>query len=200
MRDLSKRCALAERLRWLIDGQITNDAFDDFLVDEGCLGSADRTIDEIAWWAWTLYSDTHTYRLRGQAAVDSDTRAATARAILLLRSGTDYDWPTLQEPFWVFMLRAAAASWWLPTAAWTLFALFNYGVRFRSVPLGPFLLLGSAFIALGCRTGGEIAKRKMQPLNESFAASGDLTCWPFLSSVQLTEGESRGYLLSAGPD
>lgn len=200
MRDLVKRRALAERIRWLIDGQITNDAFDDFLVDEGCLGSADRTIDEIAWWAWTLYSDTRTYRLRGQAAVDSDTHAAAARAILLLRSGADYEWPTLQEPFWVFMLRGASASWWLPTAAWTLFALYNYGVRIGSVPIGPFLLLGSAFVVLGCRGAGEVAKRKMQPLRDSFAAAGDEALWPFLSSDRLDEVASRGYLLSAGPD
>lgn len=199
MQDLTKRRGLAERIRLLIDGQITNDAFDDFLVEEGCLGSPDRTIDEIAWWAWTLYSDTRTYRLRGQAAVDRDTHAAAARAILLLRSGTDYEWPSLQEPFWAFLLRWAAASWWLPTAAWTLFALYNYGVRVRSVPIGPFLLLGSAFVALGCRAAGEVAKKKMQPLRESFAAAGDEAAWPFLSRAQLEEAANSGHLLNAGP-
>lgn len=197
MRDLAKRRALAERIRWLIGGRITNDAFENFLYDEGCFGSEDRTIDEIAWWAWSLYSDTSTYRLVGKRSVDRETRDAAIRAIVLLRGGQDYPWPTLQEPFLVFTMRAASQNWWLPTAAFASLALYNYGATLGGVMLGPLLMVGVVLVGLVCRAGGSMADRLMRPRREAFEASGDTDCWPFLSREDLLEGARRGHLLDA---
>ena len=197
MRDLAKRRALAEQVRWLIGGRITNDAFENFLYDEGCFGSEDRTVDEIAWWAWSLYSDARTYRLMGKHAVDRTTRNRAIRAIVLLRSGQDYRWPTIQEPYAVFMLRALSDNWWLPTTGAAMLALYNYGATLGGVMLGPLLMVGVVLVGLVCRAGGSMADRLMRPQREAFEASGDADCWPFLSREDLQEGARRGYLLDA---
>lgn len=196
MRDLAKRRALAERLRWLVGGRITNDAFEDFLYDEGCFGSADRTIDEITWWAWTLYSDTRTYRLVGAQRVGRQTRDAAVRAIVLLRGGQDYRWPTLQEPFVVFTLRALAHNWWLPTAALLACALYNYGLTIRGIMLGPLLLIGVMALGSGFRACGSVADRLMRPRREAFLAAGDKECWPFLSREEVHAAANQGHLLA----
>lgn len=197
MQDLAKRRALAQQIRWLVGGRISNDAFEDFLYDEGCFGSEDRTVDEIAWWAWSLYSDTRTYRLVGKHAVDRETRNRAVRAIVLLRCGQDYEWPTIQEPYVVFMLRAASHNWWLPTVASAMLALYNYGATIGGVMLGPLLLVGVVLVGLTCRAGGAIAEQRMLPLRDAFEAAGDTDCWPFLSREELREGTQRGHLLDA---
>ena len=196
MQDLARRRALAEQLRWFIGGRITNDAFEDFLYDQGCFGSEDRTIDEITWWAWTLYSDNRTYRLIGKRAVDRETRDAAVRAIVLLRGGQDYRWPSLQEPFLVFTLRALSYNWWLPAAALLACALYNYGVTIRGIMLGPLFLIGVMALSSGFRACGLIASRLMRPRLEAFDAAGDKECWPFLSREELLEGAQRGHLLA----
>lgn len=159
VRDLKLRRELAQQLRWLVGGRITNDAFDDFLYERGCLGSDDRTVDELAWWGWTLYSDTHTYRLTGKHTVGEDLRLSAVRAVVFLRSNTDYEWPSLQEPFGIACLRAASENWWALTAIALLIALWNYSMTFAGIMVGPLALVAVALLGVACRYGGDIARR-----------------------------------------
>lgn len=196
MHDSSLRAELAENLGALLDGDISNDEFDNFLADEGCLGCSDRAVDEIAWWAWTLYSDTHEHHLTGRNLLDEETYQAGARAILFLQSELPYAWPSLQEPYSVFLLRALEHNWWLPTTGCLLLSLYNYGFQAGGITVGPLLLLATTFLAIGCRSAGRLADSLMSQPTKAFDAAGNVSCWPFLNQSQLQAAQrSQGRYL-----
>lgn len=103
----SLRRDLAQRIRWLFGGRITNDEFDDF-ADDRCFDSGDRAVAQIAAWAWSHYSDTHTYRLRGRNAPSPESRRQAIRACVFLRTDQAYVWPSRWYPCWVAPLHFAA--------------------------------------------------------------------------------------------
>jgi hypothetical protein len=91
--DRAARQQLAEGLRHLVAGQITNDEFED-RFGRPVLRSKDAVVREIFWsGAWMLYSDLEQYRLRGSRALPRSTRREIARWILFLRSDLPYSWP-----------------------------------------------------------------------------------------------------------
>jgi hypothetical protein len=89
MIDREARDNLAELLRHLVSGQITNDQFEASIPvrtkDEGCLLIIDQ--------AWLLYSDFYHHKLTGRHAIKSDTRRDIARWIDFLHSDLEYRWP-----------------------------------------------------------------------------------------------------------
>ncbi len=96
MIDRAARDRFAEALRHLVSGQITNDEFEDRLL----LRSNDPAVKAVFWnAAWLLYDDLKEYRLVGRYRLPRETRRATARWILFLKSDLPYEWT---RGLWLF--------------------------------------------------------------------------------------------------
>ena len=89
MVDRESRNRLAESLRHLVSGQITNDQFE----TAAWIESDDSVIDTVKWQAWLLYGDLHEHKLTGSDAVSKSDRRVVARFILFLQSDLEYEWP-----------------------------------------------------------------------------------------------------------
>lgn len=91
MIDRAARDLLAEKLRQLGSGAITNFAF-----EEGWRHSKDDpAIHQIAeCLAWPHYDDISEHRLEGDYALTDGRRKDFARAVLFLKSDYEYQWPT----------------------------------------------------------------------------------------------------------
>lgn len=89
MIDRPGREALAEQLRRLASGRITNDQFDEARLDD----SDDEALVAIGDAGWGLYHDFGTYKLRGRQALDRKALEAVARCVLFLDSDLPYEWP-----------------------------------------------------------------------------------------------------------
>jgi hypothetical protein len=88
MIDGSARKNLAERLRHLATGQITNYAFEDTAVR-----TKDLAVREIEWrLAWPHYDDMLKHKLIGEFALTDGIRRDFARAILFLKTDLEYEW------------------------------------------------------------------------------------------------------------
>jgi hypothetical protein len=88
MIDREARNKLAESIRHLVSGRITNDDFE-------CLApsrSNDKAVSEITWQVWMLYSDLRTHKLTGPDALSKADRRTVARFILFLHSALEYEW------------------------------------------------------------------------------------------------------------
>jgi hypothetical protein len=83
------RDSLAELMRHLIAGVITNDQFEGRLPE-----STDPAIFEIYWnGAWGLYDDMHEHRMTGRWYIRRGSRSDLSRAILFLKGDLRYEWP-----------------------------------------------------------------------------------------------------------
>ena len=103
MIDRPGRATLAEDLRRLASGRLTNADFDSVRLDD----SADEALVAIGAAGWSLYDDFFVYRLRGRRALKPQTLEAVARCILFLDSDLPYEWParrpTLKSLFLTFL-------------------------------------------------------------------------------------------------
>jgi hypothetical protein len=80
--DRAARDQLAVGLSSLVNGEMTNDEFDDEYYGHW-EKSDDAAVAEIARFGWSLYSsDVTTYRLRGWHAVRDEVRQGAQRALL----------------------------------------------------------------------------------------------------------------------
>ena len=95
MIDRERRDSLAELLRQLCSGRITNDQFENgasaLLTVYGTHG--DRAIKAVIKQAWYLYSDLREYRLTDKDALHRITKREVARWIVFLHSDFEYKWP-----------------------------------------------------------------------------------------------------------
>jgi hypothetical protein len=90
MIDREARDNLADRLRKLASGSITNVDFE----KRGQASKGDPAIREVEFLlAWPCYDDTHEHHLSGRHALTDGQRKDFARAVLFLRSGCEYRWP-----------------------------------------------------------------------------------------------------------
>ena len=90
MIDRKARNALAERLRHLASGSMSNNRFESL----SCR-SKDRVIAELEWHlALPVYDDMHEHRLSGEFALTYGQRRDFARAILFLKTEFEYEWKT----------------------------------------------------------------------------------------------------------
>jgi hypothetical protein len=88
MIDRPARTQLAERLRHLAAGQMTNDAF-----EAAAAPTRDRAVPEIEHrLAWPCYDGFKEHRLRGEHALTDGARRDFARAILFLKTDLEYEW------------------------------------------------------------------------------------------------------------
>lgn len=81
------RNRMAELLRQLASGRITNAKYEDRLP------SLDRDTWPIFQAAWGCYDDFHEHRLKGAYRPSRAQRQILARCVLFLRSGLPYEWP-----------------------------------------------------------------------------------------------------------
>jgi hypothetical protein len=79
--DTKARRKLAEALRHLVSGVITNDEFEDRLAR-----SQDEAVVAVYEQAWTLYDDLHEHRLTDKWRISDDAKQVIARWILFLYS------------------------------------------------------------------------------------------------------------------
>ena len=101
MIDRPARSRLAEAIRHLVSGQVTNDEFE----IRACISSGDLAIQEIfGQGAWQLYSDTSGYRLVGPNRLPRAARREVARWILFLASEHEYEWPCPNLPSRLILL------------------------------------------------------------------------------------------------
>src|SRR3954463_10255868 len=89
MIDREARNILAESLRHLASGQITNDQFDDAVWIE----SDDAAVNAVKGAAWYLYSDLREHRLMGSDALSESDRRNVAQFIMFLYTDLEYEWP-----------------------------------------------------------------------------------------------------------
>ena len=97
MIDRTSRNRLAELIRSLSSGQISNDEFEDLIPE-----SDDDAIRQVfSHGAWCLYSDMKEYKLRGKDALSNETKSIVARWVLFLKTDIEYNWPstTFKEDF-----------------------------------------------------------------------------------------------------
>jgi hypothetical protein len=89
--DREARNKLAEAMRALANGLITNDEFEDKRLPR-C--KDDPAISEIfSKGAWLLYSDLEEYRLTGIHQLNENTKSVVARWVLFLKTDLPYEWP-----------------------------------------------------------------------------------------------------------
>ena len=88
MIDRVARDRLAEDLRHLIAGQITNDQYED-RADP----TSDAAVHEVRLTAWKLYDDLHEHKLTGRYAPSPENKHLAAICIVFLKTDLEYEWP-----------------------------------------------------------------------------------------------------------
>ncbi|WP_243472124.1 hypothetical protein [Winogradskyella sp. MH6] len=105
MIDLERRKKLALHLRQLSTGQISNDDFEERIMDDVTYGwlpeqyyrskeskCDDKIIRPILEFSWCLYNDTYNHKLKGKHELTEGQIKDIARLILFLHSDQEYDW------------------------------------------------------------------------------------------------------------
>jgi len=91
MIDRESRNKLAELIRSLATGQISNDQFEDSIPN-----SSDSAIGEVySNGAWQLYSDFHQHKLKGREALTKEDKHLVSRWVLFLKTSNEYEWPSM---------------------------------------------------------------------------------------------------------
>jgi hypothetical protein len=88
MIDREARNTLAEQLRHLVSGLITNDEFSDAVA----VKTQDAGVRAVEEQAWFLYSDLSQHKLNGGHALSKSDRRTISRFILFLHSDLEYEW------------------------------------------------------------------------------------------------------------
>jgi len=97
MMDRDARDRLAQAIRALAAGLITNDQFEGKRFSR--IKTADLAISEIYQaGACCLYPDEDDIRLKGEHALSREGRAHVARWVFFLKTDLPYEWPTLNVP------------------------------------------------------------------------------------------------------
>lgn len=191
MVDRKARDKLAEELRHLVSGQLTNDEFDAASPDD----CPDAAVTAVWKWGWGHYSSGlfFPYRLRGAYRLPRETRRTAARAVVFLHSDLEYEWPPFEgfpPPFWTFPW---GAGWCLlfGLAALTLAGCAGVvGTWGEAVGVGLF----AAFL-LGIAAHWLLTFRPLMEQAERFYASGDIELWPFIRREDFEAARRRPRLL-----
>jgi len=91
------RIVLAEALRHLASGTITNIEFENWVSD----GPEDRAVREIDSFAWMFYDDFTEHKLRGRHRLSKFQRQVFARCVIFLRTDLEYEYPYNAKSLWV---------------------------------------------------------------------------------------------------
>jgi hypothetical protein len=114
MIDMKARGRLAEAVRALVTGQITNDEFEARVPR-----TDDLAVSEIfSRGLWFLYGDLSEHKLKGNSRLSAEGRLFAARCIVFLKSGQEYTWP--RERGWISLLKVALGLVSLGLIPWLL--------------------------------------------------------------------------------
>jgi len=102
MVDRASRDRLAENLRHFAAGLITNDEYEDRILESRRTG--DKAIEEIFHQVWYCYDDLSEHRLTGRHSLTMEGRKTLARLTLFLKSDIEYEGPILSLPGWCSIL------------------------------------------------------------------------------------------------
>lgn len=166
MIDKERRKKLAYHLRHLSIGSITNDEFEDHIIDDVAFGWLpeqyyrakeakfdDAIIKPILESCWSLYSDLKEHKLKGLYKLDEKQLKDIARFILFLHSNSEYEWPYVD-------------------------------------PTNPLIRFSFKDIILSIITFGQHYKDKRIEREKEFVEMqkiGDYDYWPFISKKQYEE-------------
>jgi hypothetical protein len=105
MVDENRRKLLASHIRYLSTGQITNDEFEERVIDDVTYGwlpeqhylskeiqSDDSAIRPVLEMSWCLYDDTRNHTLKGIDSLSKFAIKEIARCMLFLQSDNEYTW------------------------------------------------------------------------------------------------------------
>jgi hypothetical protein len=183
MLNRAARDELATALERLVDGEMTNDEFDDQYY-EHWLRSEDAAVAEVATFGWALYSDITTYRLRGRHAVPHEIRKRADRARLFLQTDLACEWPQKVRgvvPYFCLW----GPGWYLAIGLILLFvAAFTPGSRWGAALMGVMGLLAIVPTIHWLCTNRERAEEVRR-----FHESGDVDVWPFLRKADYEEAQ-----------
>jgi hypothetical protein len=195
MVDPKQRHELAQDVRRLITGRMTNDEFDDAYY-ERYSESADLAIREIGRFCWGLYSSDLPlpYRLRGRYAVDSATRKKAAHAVLFLQTNLEYAYPETPDSFSDSMVGCAWFNGALVGIAFLVIALLCAAGGVFDVA-GSCLLVGVAILGI-CACIRWAQRHTYQPFLDACDAAGDTSVWPFADTESVNVANGNNYLLS----
>jgi hypothetical protein len=159
MVDKERRKKLALHLRHLSVGLITNDDFEESVMDDVSYGwlpdqyyrakeieNNDPIIRPMLELCWCLYNDTDQYKLTGRHQLSEKELKEIARYILFLHSDLEYEWPYID-------------------------------------PTNPLFRLSFKEILLSVLTVGQYYRNKVEKRKndlEESQALGDYEYWPFL--------------------
>ncbi len=101
--DRPDRIILAEAMRQLASGRITNDQFE--LAD---IGNDDRAVDELFGFAYSFYNDMDEHKLRGPHRLSKLQRQIFARCVLFLRTDLPYEWSSDAKWLWARQRRGTS--------------------------------------------------------------------------------------------
>ena len=139
MIDRIARNNLAERLRQLASGSITNFEFE----RRGGGRSDDPAIRAIEFeFAWTHYDDFHEHRLDGRFKLTDRQRCDFARAVVFLKSDLEYRWPSasIGRTIQIWLVRVLSFGAWMPAHrggdldVWPFYTQQEYRLSLRAPP------------------------------------------------------------------
>jgi hypothetical protein len=174
MIDRRARDELAQSLRLLVSGAMTNDDFDDRYYKDW-LPSRDAAVSELSRFGWCLYSSDllWPYKLRGRHAVSAADLQIVNRGLLFLATDLEYQWPTNVEgvePYWTL---------WGPGCYLVLGLILLFSATGSALPGG--LVPGILGLLCTYMTVHWLATHRQRSEEmERFFASGDYSIWPFL--------------------
>jgi len=166
MVDIERRRKLALHLRHLSVGLISNDDFEDNLMDDVTNGWLpeqyykskeakfdDKIIQPMLELCWGLYDDTRNHRLRGSDKLPEQSLKVIARCILFLRGDKEYEWPYFDtnNPLFKFSLGEV------------ILTILSLGQYYRDV------------------------KKHQEKAFEEFQKLGNFEIWPFITQNDYNE-------------
>jgi hypothetical protein len=166
MIDQERRKKIALHLRHLSTGQISNDEFEERIMEDVTYGwlpeqyyrakesqTDDGVIRPILEFSWLLYNDTYNHKLTGRHKLSEVKSKEIARLILFLHSDIEYDW--------------------------TYVDLTNPIIRFSFTDiLKSIITLGQHYRELNLKREEEF---------ELMKKTGDFEFWPFKTKTELEE-------------
>lgn len=196
--DRRRRDLLAEKLRHLVNGRITNDGFEAGTLDD-FVDSTDPGVKEIWSFGWSLYPDWETCRLQGERAVPEETRERAKRAVVFLRSDVPYEWPRFPERPTI----PDDLGWLIPG----ILVLMSAFCGIRAVATGEwsvsiFVLAFTLASALPlwalCRVTRPRRLARFEAEERRWRQAGDFSVWPFFRKGDLEAAIHERPLLGAG--
>jgi hypothetical protein len=200
MIDRESRDVLAENLRQLVTGQLTNYKFERAVR----LSNLDRGINRIYQdLAWHLYDDYREYKLRGENSLSDEARTTVTRAILFLYSDFEYEWPiypensleTRRSLLKMFLTGLLVFLSGLP--AWVLIKPTSRASVLVLILCGLCSVLGLIMIWHGKEwIWYPRFKSSAEEQQRHFQSFGDFTVWPFRRREDFENAKTRPRLLS----